>query len=79
MVLHLNKLEFPICTHQGCTVAGLVEIGPVRAWFWRRRFLNFVNAIFAICNYLPLEKGGDLHESPLPKASLVEIGPGCGF
>ena len=27
-------------------------------WFWRRRFLNFVNVFSLFRNYLPLEKGG---------------------
>ena len=26
-------------------------------WFWRRRFLNFVNVFSLFRNYLPLEKG----------------------
>ena len=26
-------------------------------WFWRRRFLNFVNVFLLFRNYLPLEKG----------------------
>ena len=40
---------------QGCFVTSLVEIGP---WFWRRRFLKFVNVFSLFCNYLPLEKVG---------------------
>ena len=52
-------------------------------WFWRRRFLNFVNVFSLFRNYLPLEKEGALHlnnlESPLPKDDLChvifEIGP----
>ena len=53
-------------------------------WFWRRRFLNFVNVFSLFRNYLPLEIGGALNlnklESPSPKLgcfvpSLVEIGP----
>ena len=40
-------------------------------WFWRRRFLNFVNEFSLFRIYFPLEKGGALHfnkfESPSPK------------
>ena len=51
-------------------------------WFWRRRFLNFVNAFSLFLNYVPLEKCGALYlnrlESPFPRRcivpSLVEIG-----
>ena len=46
-------------------------------WFLRRRFFNFINEFFAICNYLPLEKGGALHlnktESPSPKDALCQV------
>ena len=74
MVLHLNKLESPSCT-QGCTVGGLVKIGP---WFWRRRFLNFVNVFLLFCNYLPLEKDGALHwnklEFPHPRMLCAKFG-----
>ena len=38
---------------RGCSVQNLFEIGPVQ--FWRRRFLNFVNAFLLFCYYLPLE------------------------
>ena len=53
-------------------------------WFWRRGFFfNFINVFSLFRDYLPLEKGGDLHlyklESPIAAAlivpSLVEIGP----
>ena len=30
-------------------------------WFWRKRFLNFVNIFSLFCYYLPLEKGMVLH------------------
>ena len=40
-------------------------------WFWRKRFLNFVNAFLLFCYHLPLEKGVALHlnkfNSPSPK------------
>ena len=46
-------------------------------WFWRRRFLNFVNLFSLFPNYLLLEKGGALHlnklESPLPKDALCQV------
>ena len=46
-------------------------------WFWRRRFLHFVNVFWLFRNYLPLEKGGALHlnkfESPSPKDALCQV------
>ena len=30
-------------------------------WFWRRRFLRYVNVFSVFCNYLRLEKDGVLH------------------
>ena len=53
-------------------VPSLVEIV-----FWRRRFLNFVNAFSLFRYYLPLEKGGVLClnklESPSPKDALCQV------
>ena len=71
--LHLNKLESP------SPKDALRQVGlKLAQWFWRRRFLNFVNVFSLIRNYLPLEKGGALHlnklESPLPKAALCLVG-----
>ena len=43
MVLHLNKLESP--SPKGCTVASLVEIGPV---VLEKKILKFCQCIFAI-------------------------------
>ena len=46
-------------------------------WFWRRRFLNFVNVFSLFRYHLPLEKGGAIHlnklESPLPKKALCQV------
>ena len=39
-------------------VQSLVELVQ---WFWRRRFLNFINAFSLFCNYFPLEKGVALY------------------
>ena len=65
MVLHLNKLESGT---KGCTVAGLVEIGPV---------VLEIFLISLICNYLPMGKGGALHlnkfESPSSKNALCQV------
>ena len=50
--LRLNKLESPSPKDALCQVwLKLAE------WFWRSRFLNFVNVFSLFCNYLPLEKG----------------------
>ena len=70
--LHLNKLEFPSPKDDLCQVWL-----KLTQWFWRRRFLKFVNVFLHFRNYLPLEKGGALlipftHGCFVP--SLVEIG-----
>ena len=51
--LHLNKLAFP------SPKDGLCQVWlKLAQWFWRRRFLNFVNVFSLFRNYLPLEKLG---------------------
>ena len=50
LVLHLNKLESPSPKDALCQV--WLKLAK---WFWRRRFLNFVNVFHYLCNYLPLE------------------------
>ena len=61
--------------HPRMLVPRLVEIGSVV--LKKRIFLNFVNVFSLFSNYLPLEKGGDLHlyklESPLPKVALCKV------
>ena len=46
-------------------------------WFWRRRFLNFVNVFSLFRYYLPLEKGGALHlkkhEFASPRDTLCQV------
>ena len=42
-------------------------------WFWRRRFLNFVNVFSLFRNYLPLEKGG----APLFEQTWIPFTQGC--
>ena len=51
--LHLNKLESPSPKDALCQV--WLKLAQ---WFWRRRFLNFVNVFSIFRNYLPLKKGG---------------------
>ena len=67
--LHLNKLESPSPKDALCQV--WLKLAQ---WFWRRRFLNFVNVFTLFLNYLPLEKGGVLQlnklESPSPDDAL---------
>ena len=69
MVLHLNKLQSPSPKDALCQV--WLKLAK---WFWRRRFLNFVNVFSLFGNYLSLEKGGVLYlnifnniESPSPE------------
>ena len=70
--LHLNKLEPPSPKDALCQV--WLKLAQ---WFWRRRFLNFVNVFSPFCNYLPLKKSRVLHlnkiESPSPKDALCQV------
>ena len=67
--LHLNKLESPSPKDVLCQV--WLKLAQ---WFWRRRFINFVNVFSLFHNYLPLEEDGALHlnklESPSPNDVL---------
>ena len=70
--LHLNKLESP------SPKDALYQVWlKLAQWFWRRRFLNFINVFSLFRNYLPLEKGRALHlnklESPSPKDALCQV------
>ena len=71
-VLHLNKLESPSPKDALCQVWL-----KMAQWFWRGRFLNFINVFSQIRNYLPLEKGEALLlnklESPSPKDTLCQV------
>ena len=71
-VLHLNKRESPSSKDALCQVWL-----KMAQWFWRKRYLNFVNVFSLFHNYLPLEKGGALHlkklESPSPKDALCQV------
>ena len=70
--LHLKKLESPSPKDALCQV--WLKLAQ---WFWRRRFLNFVNVFSLFRNYLPLGKGGALLfnklESPSPKDALCQV------
>ena len=70
--VHLNKLESPSPKDALCQV--WLKLAQ---WFWRRRFLNFVNVFSLFRNYLPLEKGRALHlyklESPSPKDAMCQV------
>ena len=70
--LHLYKLESPSPKDALCQVWLKLAY-----WFWRRRFLKFVNLFSLFRNYLPLEKGGALLlnklESPSPKDALCQV------
>ena len=69
MVLLWTKLD-PIHPRMLCAKFDF----KLAQWFWRKRFLNFVNVFSLFRNYLLLEKGWALHlnklESPLPKDAL---------
>ena len=70
--LYLNKIESPSSKDALCQVWL-----KLARWFWRRRFLNFINVFSLFRNYLPLEKGGALHlnklEFPSPKDALGQV------
>ena len=72
MALHLNKLISP--SHKDALCQVWLKLAQ---WFWRRRFLNFVNVFSLFRNYLPLGKGGALHlnklESPSHKDALCQV------
>ena len=52
VAIHLNNHESPSSKN------ALRQIWlKLAQWFWRKRFLNFVNLFSVFCNYLPLEKG----------------------
>ena len=72
MALHLNKLISPSHKDDFCQV--WLKLAQ---WFWRRKFLNFVNVFSLFRNYLPLGKGRALHlnklESPSPNNALCQI------
>ena len=71
-VFHLNKVESPSPKDALCQV----WLKSVQ-WFWRRRFLNFVNVFLLFNYYLPLEKGRALHlnklKSPSPRDTLCQV------
>ena len=71
-VLHLNKLESPSPKDALCQVWL-----KMAQWFWRRRFLNFINVFSLFHYYLPFEKGGALHlnkhEFPSPRNTLCQV------
>ena len=72
MFFHLKKLESPSPENALCQ-----DWLKLAQWFWRRRFLNFVNVLSLFRNYLPLEKGGTFHlhklESPSPRDALYQV------
>ena len=65
---HLNKLESSSPKDALCQV----QLKLAR-WFLRRRFLNFVNVFLLFRNYLPLEKGRDLHLNKLRSPSHKDV------
>ena len=58
-------------------VPRLVELAR---WFWRGRFLNFINVFSLYCDYFPMEMGPSFEQTWIPFTqgyfvlSLVEIG-----
>ena len=70
--LHLKKLESPSPKDVLCQV--WLKLAK---WFWRRRFINFVNVFSLFRNYLPLKRGLALPlnklESPSLKDALCQV------
>ena len=65
--LYLNKLESLLPKDDLCQ-----DWLRLAQWFWRRRFLNFINLYNLFSNYLPLEKGGALHLNKFESPSLID-------
>ena len=66
----MNKIEFPSPRD------ALYQVWlKLAEWFWKRRFLNFINVFSLFRYYFPLEQGMTLHlkklEFPLPKKGLL--------
>ena len=55
VAIHLNKLEFPILKDTLCQVSL-----KLAQWFWRRRFLNFVNVFSLFVIISPLKRAGPI-------------------
>ena len=60
LFFHLKKVESPSPKDALCQ-----DWLTLAQWFWRRRFLDFVNVFSPFRNYLPLEKGKALHLNKL--------------
>ena len=71
--LHLKKLESLLLEDELCQV--WLKLAK---WFWRGRFLNFVNVFLLFCNYIPFEKIGAVHlnktESLQPRMLCAKFG-----
>ena len=72
VALQLNKLESPTFKDALCQVWL-----KMAQWFWRRRFLNFINVFSLFRYYLPLGKYMALHmnkiEFPSPKNASRQV------
>ena len=67
MALHLNKIKFPLLKDAFCRVWLKLVL-----WFWRRRFLMFVNVFSLFCYFLSLEKEVALHLNKLESISYKD-------
>ena len=68
LALHLYKLELISPKYALCQVWLKLVL-----WFWKRKFLNFLNIVFLFHNYLPLEKGVALHFNKLESLSSKDL------
>ena len=72
MALNFYKFEFLLPKDALCKVWLKLAL-----WFWRKRFLNFVNIFSLFQNYLPLEKGRDINfdklKSPWPRDTFCQV------
>ena len=64
VALHLNKLESTLPKDALCQV--WLKLAQ---WFWRGRFLNFINVFSPLRNYLTLEKSRTLYLNTLKSPS----------
>ena len=75
----MYKLKSPLPKNGLCKI-----LSKLAQWFWRRRFLNFVNKILLFSKYFTLEKGVAFHWKNFnphhPRMLCAKFGwnwPGC--
>ena len=63
-IISFLKVDWSLCVNFESTLPkdALCQVWlKLAQWYWRRRFLNFINIFSLFCNYLPFEKNIALH------------------